>query len=280
MKNISNKSKYLCSTNEDFFINIVTTAEQMIAKPESLEMLNNLMFDCEQTQGKELKYPHTKEQLKQVIDFNEEWAYRTFDGTQTVFLLETNTKPIGLVLVRINDTEKRNALNVPESIGTFVYVGDAYLDENYRGSGLFGKLFDKITTMIANPKREFALPIQYSISMTSAVIIENGEERNHAMNLSRYKPMWEKRFIDNQIKLRHQDLTTREQTGGEIIPTTISDLELSDLMQTSEKPNNFVRGVYLEGNSKNYEEMKEQRRPSGMPKSAKATKWIEKQLTR
>jgi hypothetical protein len=276
MKNIS---KYLCSTTEDFSISIVTTAEQMIANPEALEMLNNLMFDCEQTHGKVLKNPHTKEELKQVIDFNEEWAHRTFDGTQTVFLL-TNTKPIGLVLVRINDLDKREALNVPESVGTFVYVGDAYIDENYRGSGLFGKLFDKITTMIANPKREYPLPIQYSISMTNAVIIENGEERNHAMNLSKYKPMWQKRFIDNQIKLRHQDLTTREQTGGEILPTTTSDLELSDLMQTSEKPNNFVRGVYLEGTSKNYEEMKEQRRPSGMPKSPKSTKWIETQLTR
>ena len=57
MKNIS---KYLCSTTEDFSISIVTTAEQMIANPEALEMLNNLMFDCEQTQGKVLKNPHTK----------------------------------------------------------------------------------------------------------------------------------------------------------------------------------------------------------------------------
>lgn len=257
--------KYLCTKNDsNYFIKTISTADEMLENPAALALLNDLMFDCEQQtraaleeKGKTM-VTHSREELRAMIDFNEEWCGRTFNGNQIVFAIQNEEKTVGVILLTINDLEKRKALQVPESIGTFVYVGDAIIAKEERGNNLFALAFDKITTMLANPKRELPLPIQYCISMTNAITTD-GEF--YPMNLPQYEKMWQQRFEDNKIQIRLQK--GRDQRGVERFEATSDDEFVNKIInETSLKPQEFVRGLYLEGVSASYEEMKTKRKAS------------------
>lgn len=258
-----NKKEIFAHKDEIFSIRTIDTAKEMIENPQALDALNRLMFECEQDCNKkfELKNLHTKEELKKVIDFNEEWARKTFDGKQVVFLVENEDNLACTILLRINDEAKRKALKVPDSVGTFVYVGDVITEEKYKGTGIFSCAFDKILTSIANQKRKFAEPIVYSISMTAAEILKNGESLTYPMNLEIYSKMWQKRFTENKIQVRLQN-TSGFQEGTERFE--ITDLKrVSDILnihkESAALQEKFVRGAYLEGKAPSYEDLKKLR---------------------
>lgn len=257
--------KYLCTKNDsNYFIKPMETASEMLENPDSLALLNNLMFDCEQQTKESLEkrgkamVTHSREELKAIIDFNEEWCSRTFNGNQIVFAIQNEEKTVGVVLLTINDSEKRKALQVPEGIGSFIYVGDAIIAKEERGNNLFALAFDKITTMLANPKRQLPTPIQYCISMTNAITTD-GEF--YPMNLPQYEKMWQQRFEDNKIQIRLQKGV--DQRGAEKFGATSDDEFVNRIInETSLEPQEFVRGLYLEGISSSYEEMKLKRAQS------------------
>jgi hypothetical protein len=256
--------RYLFTNKTNYFFKLIDTAEDMLANPEALDLLNDLMFDCEQQTKTNLEekgkvmITHSREELRAIIDFNEDWCHRTFNGNQTVFAIQNEDKTVGVILLTINDAEKRRALQVPEDIGTFVYVGDAIIAKEERGNNLFAIAFDKITTMLANPKRELQLPIQYCISMTNAITTD---QEFYPMNLPQYERMWQQRFEDNKIQIRLQK--DRDQRGAERFEATSEDGFVNRIISdASLEPQEFVRGLYLEGISASYEEMKFKRAQS------------------
>lgn len=194
-----------------------------------------------------------------MIDFNEDWARKTFDGKQVVILVENEDKLACTILLRINDEAKREALKVPKLVGTFVYVGDVITEQGYKGKGIFGCAFDKILTSIANQKRGFAEPVVYSISMTAAEILKDGESLTYPMNLEVYSKIWEKRFAENKIQVRLQN-QSGFQEGTERFE--ITDLKkVSNILnfhkESAALQRKFVRGAYLEGKAPSYDVLKE-----------------------
>jgi hypothetical protein len=252
-----NKKQIFRNKDEIFTIRTLDTCEEMLANPQALNALNRLMFECEQDSNKRfhLKNLHTKEELGNVINFNEDWAKKTFDGKQIVFLVESEGNLACTILLRINDEAKRNALKVPESVGTFVYVSDVITEENYKGKGVFSCTFDKIITSIANQKRAFVEPIVYSISMTAAEVLKDNKTLTYPMNLEIYSKIWEKRFFDNKIQVRLQS-NDGVQEGAERFKTTdlkkVSEI-LDSYKEKALSQEKFVRGVYLEGQAPSYE---------------------------
>lgn len=262
--------KYLCTVNEkDFTIRSISTSEEMKANPKALEMLDNLQIECERDTDKRLRLTgaklttlHDQAYFHSLIKFDESWADRTFNGNQHVFLIEQEDNLACVILINLND--KREALKVPESVGTFVYVGDVITAEDYKNCRLFSTGLDKIITMLSNPKRELPAPINYSISVSAAEAIRDDVKYFHVMNLDRYTNMWHDRFNNNVFQIRLQELDgLKRQEGIDRVPADYSEQYVSDLLDSfrpmAAEQGKRVRGIYLEGEAKNYDENKEQR---------------------
>lgn len=268
--NILNK-KYLCSVGDiDFTIRSVSTAEEAKANPRALEMLDNLQIECQndthkrlQQTGAAVKTLQDKAYYSSLITFNEAWADRTFNGNQHLFLVEDKDNLACVILINLND--KREALKVSEDVGTFVYVGDVITAEEYKNCRLFSTAFDKVITALSNPKRNLPTPIVYSISVSAIEVIRNDVTYNHVMNLDRYTNMWHDRFTNNMFQIRLQELGgLRRQEGIDRVPAEYSEEYVSSLIDSfksmAAEQGKKVRGIYLEGESKDYFENKEQRK--------------------
>ena len=198
----------------------------------------------------------------------------------------------------INDPQQRIDLQVPEEVGTFVYVDRLSTSERYQGQSVFSSGFDKVLTMLSNPKRELPGPFSYSVSMTSvAAIRADGSEVNYVMNLPRYSQMWQERFTENQLQNRWhyfdvdsqyyqvgraraplQDFLAQGKINESAVDALIKDQEIEAKSEGKD-----VRGVYLEGTtSPDYLEIKGKRRDMmdkreerGFSKvDSRKTKWL------
>jgi hypothetical protein len=262
--------KYLCSVDDkNFTIRSISTAEEVGANPDALRMLDNLQIQCEKDahsrllkEGKALTTLHDQDYFHSLIKFDRAWADKTFNGNQHLFLIEENDKIACVILININ--EKRQALNVPESVGTFIYVGDVITSEEYKNCRLFSTALDKIITTLSNPKKNLPQPILYSISVSGAEAIKDDIKFTHVMNLDRYNNMWHDRFINNVFQIRLQELEgLKRQEGIDRFPANYCEQYVSNLIDSfkpmAAKQGKRVRGVYLEGESRGYKENKEQR---------------------
>ncbi|MBU6338617.1 MAG: hypothetical protein KGQ36_01395 [Rickettsiales bacterium] len=280
---LDGKRKYLFTRgDEDFYLKVVTSQEEAAKCRDAITGLNSITVDSEaqlqetiSKKGERIKDPRqptSPEKMKDAVDnFHREFGH---DDNATMFILENEGGEfVNVILVTINDPQKRANLKVPDDVGTFVYVSDISTNNKYRVQNLFSTAFDKMLTMISNEKRGLEKPIEYSISVTATTAIqESGEEVEYVRNLPRYVDMWEKRFSNNKLQDRRY-LTTdgkTKQVGLDRMPLDdfldvgkkLDEEKISGLIKRnkSDRSGMPVRGLYLEGDSASYGEMKDTRK--------------------
>jgi hypothetical protein len=258
--------KKITIKNKEYALKIVETEQDLRNNPLTIDLLNRLATEAEIDLAKKLwgegialEKLHAPEELWQI---NEKWISEAFSGKagRMLFILEDNNKPVHATIITVNDPEARKKNKVDGSVGTYIYVTHAVTEEAFKGKGLFSGIMDKITTMMLNPKRDVKHPIHYSISVSNApaVRLSDNEELNYIMNLPAYTGMWQKRFEDNKLQVRFQDLKTGAQEGRERLPLDKFlnekqlDESLVDKLIKEKKPEakgegKFVRGLFAEG---------------------------------
>ncbi len=210
---LSGMRKYIFSIGEKkFFLHVVANRDEMERCKEASILLSATVYESQielakiLSSGQRLKIPPLPPSAEE-IDSGFDNLLRKFDSKgsgQTIFIIENEAGEIAnVMLVTINDFSLRSALRVDDGVGTFVYVDTTITAEGYKGLGIFSSAFDKIITMLANPKRALAAPFEYCISMrATAALSEDGSESYHMMNFPAYAKMWEARFENSQLQKR------------------------------------------------------------------------------
>jgi hypothetical protein len=275
-------TKYKDST---FYLKRITTEKEMRENPQAIELLNRLATESEidlqkrlSPRGFSLRTLHKPSELWQV---SEGWLKSSFEteANRTVFVVEDEKGKVAhCTILTINDPEVRKKNRVSDSVGTYIYITHAVTQEEYKGCGLFSKVFDKINTMFLNPKRDLPLPIHYTISVSNAPVVRlsDEEEFDFVMNLPTYAGMWQKRLFDNQVQVRFQDLETGVQEGRERLPLSnflisknFDEIKMSDFVKEkrpeAKVEGKFVRGMFLEGReTKTYAQRVEYRKSNNL----------------
>lgn len=283
LADLDGKRKYVFSKDgEDFYLRVVTSAEEMRKCVKASELLGTIKYESELQLQEEIKKSEqklktdpqkpTKEQMNEWAEKGLPSSFADESKNQTAFILENEAAETAtIILLTINDPKKCKDLDVSENIGTFVYVGDIQTAEEFRGKNLLSASFDKVLTMLSNPKRKLPRPLEFSISMTSTTAIkeEDNSEVEYVRNLPRYTEMWLNRFLNNDLQNRwqyrdengHHQIGLNRMSLDEYLENgKINEKEISGLMQSqAEKAkgeNKQVRGLYLEGVNPNYETTK------------------------
>ena len=105
----------------------------------------------------------------------------------------------------INDPETKQNLGIKEE--NFLIFIKALTQREQRNTGLLTKLAFK-TLEIVNKQNEGALVIG-CVALKNTVL-ENGEQRNYAMNLPRYASMFEKSLVDTKLQVRYADKDNKQ----------------------------------------------------------------------
>lgn len=221
-KDLNNRVRPISQGNNKFFLRIITERETIEANPKIIDMLNRLMYECEQDlkkslekNGDKLKEEHKANEMWQVSD---SWLQENFvdNDNRMMFVMEDEKhNPISVAIGFVDDKETRKLLQVPEDVGTFFYVPRTITEEAYKNSGIASLMLDKAMTMFQ--KRNSAKPILASTSVNIAPIIKNdGSEFNEVMNLPRYVMMWSQKFENNYIQVKHRNLQTLIQEGKQL----------------------------------------------------------------
>lgn len=262
---------FLTRDAREYSLRVIQTEQEMRDSPLVIEMLNRLATESEsdldkrlRLRGESLKTLHKPKELWQV---SEDWLKTSFKGTRFVFVAEEKGIPVCAVIGLVNDPEIRDKMKAPQ--GSFVYITHAITQEQEKGKGWFGLVLNKIMTSLSNPKRELELPLTYSISVSAASALSKEGEMTYVMNLPLYAQMWQSRFTENKLQLRFQDLEcASKQEGRERFDLIdflnhglLDEFKVSELIE-SKKPEaaqegKWVRGLFLEGQSRSYVENKE-----------------------
>lgn len=282
LSDLDGKRKYVFSKDgEDFYLRVVTTNDEMLKHQDAAYALSRILHDSTIKQQEELK--RKGERLKgEIPEIKHQWREETLphlfetEKNFTAFILENGSEEfVTVMLMSINDPQQRLDLQVPEDVGTFVYVDRLSTAPEYQGKSIFSSGFDKVLTMMSNPKRCLQEPFLYSVSMTAVTAIrEDEKEVNYVMNLARYTQMWQERFIENRLQNRwhyydadsqyHQvgmarapldDFLSEGKINESAVDALIKDQEIEATIEGKE-----VRRVYLEGIAPDYSETKIKRR--------------------
>jgi len=305
LEDLNGAKKHIFSIGEEkYFLRVFTTPEEYRKYPESVQMVAGpIMRDAQKELQNELDRRGDRQILLDAqseefisskgidpISLNrflpptkavrEAYAqempnYLGGSSNGTIFVIENELgNPACGIYITINDEIKRQELKVSPDIKTFVYVSDILTEEKYRGKNIFSSAFDKIMTMLANPKRETSGLTQYAVSVTAAMALkESGETISHVLNLPRYYKMWDERFEDLSVNKRWQDITTRRQMAvGD--PVDVKEIFGEEKIYDEERMGSFidsqraeasldgkrVRGAFLSGKlDKKYPEIKKTR---------------------
>jgi hypothetical protein len=263
LADLNGKRKHVFTKDgEKFYLRVVTEAQEIISKdgeikiPRAIQMLGPIGVQARIEKQRQLEKEGRGERLKQPvidmkpkflepswIDSDEGKAYvqryaNSFAAAQekgknpTLFILENEAGEFAVgMYITINDPLRRVALKVPESIGTFVYVDDLITDEKYRGQGMLSRAFDKVLTLMGNPKRGLKNPIEYAVSVTAVEIEKVNEQgnvvsqRSEMLNLLAYALMWEGRKLEDvRLQGRKHMLANNIVQWGDDYYTPLSDI--------------------------------------------------------
>lgn len=282
LSDLDGKRKYVFSAKgEDFYLRVVASEAEMRKSEGAARALSAVMHDSKIEKQKELS--NRGEELRDrsyltvnqdgINDFIDRALPESFGKTQSqvVFVLENAAREFATaMLMTINDPVKRQDLQIEESVGTFVYVSDLTTADKYKGRSFLSTSFDKVLTMLSNPKRGFAQPFEYSVSMTAVTATKSDRSTtDYVMNLPLYARMWQARFIDNELQDRWikggkqtgHDRRSLEcaMTGGVIDEAKVNAL-IQNQKTAAAQEGKEVRGLYLSGVGADYEQVAQGRK--------------------
>ncbi len=299
------KRHIFSARGQDFFLRVIVSSQKLREHPDVADLIaGTIMLDAQKELQSDLDKRGGRGKLLEITDGNptnkDELAKKGFDPnhfniarkltkqeidsyklsflengldgkSDTIFTVEDATGKIACAIyLTINDQSKRAELKVGEDINNFVYVSDIMTAPDFRGQNIFSSAFDKIVTMLANPKRNDgqSKSFQYAISVTAATELQSdGKQFHHIMNLPRYYKMWSDRFEDLSWMKRWQNIETgRQHAVGDPIGFVgkYDEQEISDFIANQKEEaasqGKKVRGAVLFGVMPGYDDAKEKRK--------------------
>lgn len=255
--------------SDNLFYNVISSEKSFRARKDIAQMLDRLSLESEedltsilQARSEKLEKPLSSEQSWKV---SEKWV-KSFDATnKTVVFLDNEKREIlALAIFMINDPETKQNLGIKEE--NFLIFIKALTQREQRNTGLLTKLAFK-TLEIVNKQNEEALVIG-CVALKNTVL-ENGEQRNYAMNLPRYASMFEKSLIDTKLQVRYADKDNKQfgkdrfdlkeflsKQDGSVNESTIKKI-ITQYKPKAREENKELIGFYVEGKTSFVDKLKD-----------------------
>lgn len=255
--------------SDNLFYNVISSEKSFRARKDIAQMLDRLSLESEedltsilQARSEKLEKPLSSEQSWKI---SEKWV-KSFDATnKTVVFLDNEKREIlALAVFMINDPETKQNLGIKEE--NFLIFIKALTQREQRNTGLLTKLAFK-TLEIVNKQNEEALVIG-CVALKNTVL-ENGEQRNYAMNLPRYASMFEKSLIDTKLQVRYADKDNKQfgkdrfdlkeflsKQDGSVNESTIKKI-ITQYKPKAREENKELIGFYVEGKTSFVDKLKD-----------------------
>ena len=255
--------------SDNLFYNVISSEKSFRARKDIAQMLDRLSLESEedltsilQARSEKLEKPLSSEQSWKV---SEKWV-KSFDATnKTVVFLDNEKREIlALAIFMINDPETKQNLGIKEE--NFLIFIKALTQREQRNTGLLTKLAFK-TLEIVNKQNEGVVVIG-CVALKNTVL-ENGEQRNYAMNLPRYASMFEKSLIDTKLQVRYADKDNKQfgkdrfdlkeflsKQDGSVNESTIKKI-ITQYKPKAREENKELIGFYVEGKTSFVDKLKD-----------------------
>tara|TARA_R110000868_G_C10906702_1_gene764677 strand:+ start:1106 stop:1945 length:840 start_codon:yes stop_codon:yes gene_type:complete len=255
--------------SDNLFYNVISSEKSFRARKDIAQMLDRLSLESEedltsilQARSEKLEKPLSSEQSWKV---SEKWV-KSFDATnKTVVFLDNEKREIlALAIFMINDPETKQNLGIKEE--NFLIFIKALTQREQRNTGLLTKLAFK-TLEIVNKQNEGVVVIG-CVALKNTVL-ENGEQRNYAMNLPRYASMFEKSLIDTKLQVRYADKDQNQfgkdrfdlkeflsKQDGSVNESTIKKI-ITQYKPKAREENKELIGFYVEGKTSFVDKLKD-----------------------
>ena len=255
--------------SDNLFYNVISSEKSFRARKDIAQMLDRLSLESEedltsilQARSEKLEKPLSSEQSWKI---SEKWV-KSFDATnKTVVFLDNEKREIlALAIFMINDPETKQNLGIKEE--NFLIFIKALTQREQRNTGLLTKLAFK-TLEIVNKQNEGVVVIG-CVALKNTVL-ENGEQRNYAMNLPRYASMFEKSLIDTKLQVRYADKDQNQfgkdrfdlkeflsKQDGSVNESTIKKI-ITQYKPKAREENKELIGFYVEGKTSFVDKLKD-----------------------